>query len=162
MNLFSESILILRKIRYGTEHATGLTCGNSSEIIQGLNLSNLICNILFIGRVQIGFIVFVLTFASPKAHGTQGKKNQQTGVVLVELAMKSQCKDYDTVCRNRCVCRKAGSPAINPPRTCFFRERMNQGSKRHSLAQEEYSRMVNVHFCYICIFPQHFSIPISD
>lgn len=119
---FSESILIPNKIRYGTEHATGLTCGNSSEIIQGMNLSSLICNLLFIGRVQIGSIVFVLTFSSPKAHGTQSKKNQQTGVVLVELAMRNQYRDYDTVCRNRCVCRKADSLLINPPRTCFLKK----------------------------------------
>lgn len=50
---FSESILIPNKIRYGTEHASGLTCGNSSEITQGMNLSTLICNLLFVGRVHI-------------------------------------------------------------------------------------------------------------
>lgn len=43
-----------------------------------------------------------------------------------------------------------------------FRERVNQGSKRHSLAQDEHSRTIGIHVCYICIFPQHFSIAISD
>jgi len=116
----SETILIPNTIRYGTEHATGLTCGNSSEIIQGMNLLTLICNLLLIGRVQIVFIVFILTFSSPKACGTQSKKNQQTSVVLVELAMSNRHRNYDTVCRNRCVCRIADLPPITPPRICFL------------------------------------------
>lgn len=91
---FSESILIPNKIRYGTEHATGLTCGNSSEIIHGMNLSTLSCNLFFIGRVQIVFFVCILAFSSPKAHGTQSKKNQQTSVVLVELSMRNLCRNY--------------------------------------------------------------------
>lgn len=71
---FSESMLIPNKIKYGTEHATGLTCGNFSEIIQWMNLSTLNCNLLFIDRVLIGFVVFMLTFSCPKAYGTQNKK----------------------------------------------------------------------------------------
>lgn len=82
--LFSESTLIPNKIWCDTEHVAGLTCGNASEIIQGMSLSTTICNLLFIGRVQMDFIVFILTFPSLKA---QRPKKEKTCVTLVELAM---------------------------------------------------------------------------
>lgn len=73
--LFSESTLIPNKIWCDTEHVAGLTCGNASEIIQGMSLSTTICNLLFIDRVQMDFIVLILTFPSRKAQGPKKEKN---------------------------------------------------------------------------------------
>lgn len=72
--LFSESTLIPSKIQCDTEHVTDLTCGNSSEIIQGISLSTLICNLLFIDRVQIDLIVYILTYPSLRAQGPKKER----------------------------------------------------------------------------------------